>query len=446
MTAASTLPPRALTDPELLTVLSVDRSGALPGRPLAVVRPTSVDEVQDVMRWATTTRTPVVPRGAGSGLAGGATAADGAVILDLQALDRIIDIDPLDETATVEPGVITSHLDRTAREHGLFYAPDPASADLSTLGGNIATNAGGMRCIKYGVTADAVLGLDIVLSDGRLLHTGGATLKGVTGYDLTSLFVGSEGTLGVVVGARLRLRPVPSTVATATAAFDDVAGAADACTDLASARLTPSLLELLDARTLETIDRVQGTDLRSRGAALVICQADGDDARSQIEAIAAVLAKRATRVEHTTDDQQADELLRARRLALPSIEALGRPLIEDICVPRSRLAHAIAGIERIGTATGVSVHTFAHAGDGNVHPILSYDRSLTEPPAVVHDAARQIFALALELGGTLTGEHGIGLLKREFIGSEIGAIGLDVHASIKQALDPLGLLNAGKAF
>lgn len=441
------LPPGALTDPAALAAATSDRSGRPGAEPLAVVRAVDVDHVVEVLRWATSTRTPVVTRGGGSGLAGGAVATQGAVVLDVAGLDRIVSLDPVDEIAVVEPGVITADLDAAAREHGLFYAPDPASAHLSTIGGNIATNAGGMRCVKYGVTRDAVLGLEVVLADGRRLATGRGTLKGVTGYDLTSLLVGSEGTLGVIVGATLRLRPVPVAEATVAASFADVESAAAATSALAAGRLVPSVLELLDARTLATIDAAQGTSLSDRGGALVLARTDGPDAASQASAVTAVLGATATWSEHTEDAARADELLAARRLALPSIERFGRALIEDVCVPRSRLAEAVRGIEAISAETGVTVHTFAHAGDGNLHPIVSWDPRLgDEVPEDVQLAADRIFDLALELGGTLTGEHGVGLLKREHARRELGDTGLDVHRAIKHALDPLGLLNPGKAF
>ncbi|WP_245155970.1 FAD-linked oxidase C-terminal domain-containing protein [Nocardioides sp. 503] len=445
--------PGATTDPVALGTHRTDRSGGAgtagappPALPLALVRAASVEDVQATLRLAHEARVPVVPRGAGSGVAGGAIAGAGSVVLDISGMDRVLELDPVDEVAVVEPGVITAHLDAAAREHGLMYAPDPASAAISTLGGNIATNAGGMRCVKHGVTREAVLGLDVVLADGRLLRTGRRTLKGVAGLDLTSLFVGSEGTLGVIVGAALRLKPAPVVTLTAAAAYGDVRAAAAACAAVSRERLQPSLLELLDRATLKVVDRAQGTDLAARGGALVIAQADGPGARQEIEAIAAVLGKEATWVEQGVDDASSEQLLAARRLALPSIERFGRALIEDICVPRSRLADAIQGVEAIAARTGVAIYSFAHAGDGNLHPIISYDAALPEAPPAVHEAADAIFGLALDLGGTVTGEHGIGLLKREWLARELGPDSLDVHHSLKRALDPHGILNPGKAF
>jgi glycolate oxidase len=409
------------------------------------VRAAGVDDVRTTLRLAHEHRVAVVPRGAGSGVAGGAVATADVVVLDLSGMDRIVLLDPVDEIAVVEPGVVTADLDAAAREHGLTYAPDPASAGFSTLGGNIATNAGGMRCVKHGVTREAVLGLDVVLADGRLLRTGRRTVKGVAGLDLTSLFVGSEGALGVVVGATVRLKPAPATTLTAAAAYADVQAAADACAALTRERLQPSLLELLDHATLDVVDRAQGSDHAARGGALVIAQADGRGAAEEIDAITAVLAKEATWVERAVDHEAAERLLTARRLALPSIEQLGRALIEDICVPRSRLAEAFAGVSEIAASTGVAIFTFAHAGDGNLHPIISYDATLDEPPLAVRTAADAIFALALDLGGTVTGEHGIGLLKRDWLAREVGPDVLGVHHDIKAALDPRAVLNPGKA-
>ncbi|MFD4637058.1 FAD-binding oxidoreductase [Lentzea sp. NPDC058436] len=435
------------TTPDDLAALATDRSGASSGSlPLAIVRASTVDDVRQTLRLAHERRVPVVPRGAGTGLAGGAVAGRGEVVLDVSGLNRILSIDPVDEVAVVEPGVITAALDRAAGELGLRYAPDPASAEISTIGGNIATNAGGMRCVKHGVTREAVLGLDVVLADGRLISTGRPTVKGVAGLDLTALFVGSEGTLGVVVGATLRLRPLPVHTLTAVAAYDSVLAAATACSELARARREPSLLELLDGATLRVIDRAQGTDFAERGQALVIAQADGAAAEAEITAIGEVLGKEATWTSLAADPASSEELLFARRKALPSIERFGRALIEDICVPRSRLAEAFQGVERIADARGVEIYSFAHAGDGNLHPIIAYDRTADRPPEAVRQAGDDVFALALELGGTVTGEHGVGLLKRDWLAREAGDDVLDVHARIKSSLDPRGILNPAKGF
>jgi glycolate oxidase len=371
----------ATTAPAALERVRTDRSGATGALPRAVVEATSIEDVRAALSLARQHGVPLVTRGAGSGLGGGAL-ADGAVVLDLSRMNRIVELDPVDELAVVEPGVITADLDAAARAHGLFFAPDPASSAFSTVGGNIATNAGGIRCLKYGITRDAVLGLDVVLADGRLIHTGGRTVKGVAGYDLTSLFVGSEGTLGVIVGATLRLRPVPEHVATLAASFVSPEAA---CAAVQRLRLRPSLLELLDDATLAVIDRAQGTELSTRGGALLVAQFDGLAATAELDAAVSVLRPHATWLDHEADPE---ELLQARRLALPSIERFGRALIEDICVPRSQLAAAFTRLRAIREQTGAAMYTFAHAGDGNLHPILAYDRALPEPPDTTVEARR----------------------------------------------------------
>jgi glycolate oxidase len=427
-------------DPAALATRRLDRSGWPPeGTPAAVVFPRNAAEVSRTLRLASAAGTAIVPRGAGTGLSGAATAGAGTVVLDLSRMNRIVALSPEDGTALVEPGVITADLDRAAHEVGLRYAPDPASVEISTIGGNIATNAGGLRCAKYGVTRDSVLGQDVVLADGRTISTGRATLKGVTGYDLTGLFVGSEGTLGVVVRATLRLRPLPPATATIAASFADPAAAALA---LSRVRIQPVIAELLDAATLRAIDAAQGTSLAAEGGALLIVQTDG---AGEGDPVAAALAETATSVRVTADPVAAADLLAARRLALPSIERLGRPLIEDIGVPRSRMADAIVEIAAIGERHGVPICTLAHAGDGNVHPIIVVDPASATIPPAAQQAADEIFELALKLGGTLTAEHGIGTLKRAWLGRELGDTNHDLQRRLKAVFDPQGILNPGKA-
>ncbi|WP_436531211.1 FAD-binding oxidoreductase [Actinoplanes sp. HUAS TT8] len=421
-------------EPGVLASRRLDRSGWEPaGTPAAVAFPRSVAEVQAVLKGAQETRTPIVPRGAGTALTGATTAGTGEVVLDLAGLNRILDLRPADGVAVVEPGVITADLDRAAIAHGLRYAPDPASLELSTIGGNIATNAGGLRCAKYGVTRDAVLGLEVVLPGGELLRTGRSTLKGVAGYDLTGLFVGSEGTLGVIVSATLRLRPLPAADTTIAAYYPDIESAAAASVALAEARIQPVLTELLDQATLDAID----PGLRSSGSALLIVQTDDGSAEA-----ASVLAEGAVSVQVSDDP---DRLLYARRQALPSIERLGRPLIEDIAVPRSRLAEAVRSIGEISARHDVPICTLAHAGDGNLHPIIVAGAYGTPIPAAASRAADEIFELALALGGTVTGEHGIGVLKRQWLAREVGPFSLDLQHRLKAVFDPQGILNPGKA-
>lgn len=442
------LPAAALSTGAQAAPYATDRSGSQPdGVPLAVVHAANADHVRTTLRHAHALRVPVVPRGAGTGLSGGANAGAGTVVLDLSRMNRILDLDPHDQIAVVEPGVITAELDRAAGEFGLRYAPDPASAAISTVGGNIATNAGGLRCAKYGVTRDAVLGLDAVLADGTPIRTGRRTVKGVTGYDLTALLTGSEGTLGVITAATVRLRPVPEATATVAACFDTFAEGAEAVSALTAARLEPSMAELLDGPVLEAVDEAQGTDLRSRGGALLLLQCDGRSAAAEAEAELAVrlLRDRATSVETTSDPVEAERLLAARRLALPSLERLGRVLIEDIAVPRSQLAAAVREITAIAEHHDVRIFTFAHAADGNLHPILVLDPTSPDISNAAWQAVGDIFTAALRLGGTLTGEHGVGTLKRRWLADELGPEQHALQQRIKAAFDPHRILNPGKA-
>ncbi|MGP4004952.1 FAD-binding oxidoreductase [Streptomyces sp. 4N124] len=441
------LPEDALTTgPEATAPYATDRSGSRPdGEPLAVVHAANAEHVRTALRHAHALRVPVVPRGAGTGLSGGANAGTGTVVLDLSRMNRILELDPHDQVAVVEPGVITAELDRAAGEFGLRYAPDPASAAISTVGGNIATNAGGLRCAKYGVTRDAVLGLDVVLADGTRLRTGRRTVKGVTGYDLTALLTGSEGTLGVITAATLRLRPLPESTATVAAYFDTFAEGAEAVTALTAARLEPSMAELLDGPVLGAVDDAQGTDLRSRGGALLLVQCDGRAAAAEAELAARLLHGRATSVETTTDPAEADRLLAARRHALPALERLGRVLIEDIAVPRTQLAAAVREITTIAEHHDVRIFTFAHAADGNLHPILVLDPDTPGIPDAAWQAAGDIFTAALRMGGTLTGEHGVGTLKRRWLADELGPEQHALQQRIKAAFDPRHILNPGKA-
>ncbi|WP_237341724.1 FAD-binding oxidoreductase [Williamsia soli] len=423
---------------------SIDRSGFVPdGAPAVLVKAASVDDVRNAVRYATSAGLSVVIRGAGTGLAGGASAGDGSLVLDVSGLNRILEISPADELAVVEPGVITQALDTAAAEFGLRYAPDPASAAISTIGGNIATNAGGLRCVKYGVTGDSVLGLSIVLADGRLIHTGRRTAKGVAGLDLTSLFTGSEGTLGVIVAATVRLQPVPVNTITVAAYFDDVDEAAAATTAALTARVRPSLMELLDEASLREAQDHLGVRAESAGA-FVVAQADGFGAQAEADIIESSFRQFTSRVLVGDDPQAADHLLAVRRAALPALERHGRALIEDIAVPRSRIAEAIRAVTAIAARHDTAIYTFGHAGDGNLHPIIVVPESDTGAYERAVVAADEIFGTATELGGTITGEHGVGVLKRTWLERELGPEASEVQRTVRRALDPSGLFNPGK--
>jgi len=433
-------------DPAILALHSTDRSGYIPpSLPDGVVRARSIDDVVSTLKYASSHRLPVVTRGAGSGLAGGSSASAGEIVLDVSAMNQILSLDPVEHSAVVEPGVMNSAVSDAAKPHGLFYAPDPASMTYCSIGGNIATNAGGMRCAKYGVTRESVLGLTVVLADGSIVKTGGSTIKRVSGYDLTALMIGSEGTLGVVVEATLRLRPLSRKLATLEAYFSDIVEAAACASALVSSGVQPTILELMDGKTLDAIDEATGTDHGVRGRALLLVQTDGLGAGLEMEVLSGVTAAFTTEFRLTTDHDESEQLVQARREAIPSIQTRGHAYVGDVGVPRKHLAEMAQQIVNIGEEIGIDIYTIAHAGDGNLHPIL-----LIPPGQSIHQgppkkALEDIFWAANALGGTLTGEHGVGLLKREWLVPELGEASLRLQHSIKRVFDPLGILNPGKA-
>jgi glycolate oxidase len=438
---------RVITDPDLMESYRRDQTPVVSaGQPRCVVLASSTAEVAATLAWAERHQVPVVPRGGGTSLAGGATATDGCLVLSTARMTAIRELDPANEIAVAEAGVINADLDRAAAEHGLMYAPDPSSYEISTLGGNLATNAGGLRCVKYGVTRDSVLGLEVVLAGGRVVRTGRRTMKGVTGYDLTGLFVGSEGTLGVITSATLRLRPRPAQYpVTVAAGFTSVGAGASAVTAILAARLRPSLLELMDSATLRAIDDWKSTGFGDSVQALLIAQDDSESAERGGQLMQEIcLREGAVMAEVSQSEAESRQLLDLRRLSYPAIERLGVPLVEDVCVPRSRLPDMVARIEQAGERHGVFIATVAHAGDGNLHPVFLFDRGLAEVPPAVWKAADEVFRAALELGGTLTGEHGVGMIKRRWLADELGAESMAVHHAIKDALDPAGIMNPGK--
>ncbi|GAA3283190.1 FAD-binding oxidoreductase [Nesterenkonia halobia] len=440
------LPDRVVTDPEVLAACTADRSGhRAEAPPLAVVEAREVADVQQTCRIASAHGTPIVTRAAGTGLAGGAIAGGGEIVLSTRAMDRIQEISPADRLAVVEPGILNGDLNRALAAHDLWWAPDPASRDISTVGGNIAMNAGGLLCAKYGVTREAVLALTVVLADGRVIETGHRTVKGVSGYDLCALLIGSEGTLGVIVEATLRLEPLPEGPPTTIGAFfDSVDAAARAAAAITAGGHRIALMELMDEPTLAAVAAQADQDLLSRGRAHLLVQCDGPGAATLAESVVAVLTEHGGDVETASDEQRAAELLALRRAALPALEAQGTLLVEDIAVPRSRLAETFAAIRELEAAHGVTIPTTCHAGDGNLHPTFVVDGE--EVPAEVWAAAEALFAHALAVGGTLTGEHGIGLLKRAWLPDELGAEQLQLQRGIKAVFDPQGLLNPGKVF
>ncbi|MEU3143536.1 MULTISPECIES: FAD-binding oxidoreductase [unclassified Streptomyces] len=444
------LPPEAvLTDPDVTASYANDMASFCPaGTPAVVVLPRTVEQVQHVLRTATALRVPVVPQGARTGLSGAANATDGCIVLSLTRMDAILEINPVDRVAVVEPGVVNATLSRAVGEHGLCYPPDPSSWETCTIGGNIGTASGGLCCVKYGVTAEYVLGLDVVLADGRLMSTGRRTAKGVAGYDLTRLFVGSEGSLGVVVRATLALRPRPPEQLVLAAEFASGAAACDAVCRIMTGGHVPSLLELMDRTTVKAVNDMARMGLPESTEALLLAAFDTADPAADLAALGALCeAAGATRVVPAEDAAESELLLHARRLSLVALEAVkGTTMIDDVCVPRSRLGELVDGVERISEKYRLTIGVVAHAGDGNTHPTVCFDVRDPDESRRARESFDEIMALGLELGGTITGEHGVGFLKKEWLAREIGPVGMEMQRAVKQVFDPLNLLNPGKLF
>ncbi|KRT62934.1 MAG: FAD/FMN-containing dehydrogenase [Chloroflexi bacterium CSP1-4] len=418
-----------------------------PGWPLGVALAASTAEVATIVRLAAEHRTPIVPRGAGTGLSGGAIAVEGALTLVLTRMDRILEIDTANLVATVQPGVINADLGKAAAEHGLFYAPDPASFETCTIGGNLAENSGGLRCVKYGVTRDAVLGLEVVLADGTVIRTGGKNVKDVAGYDLTHLFIGSEGTLGVITEATLRLRPAPPPKLTLLAFFASVRAAGDAVTRITEAGIVPVTLELMDAFTIRAVDEAQHLGLDRDAGAMLMIESDAGGTAAEDELDRAEGACRdagATSLVRAADPTEADWLREARRKAHWSLEQAGVARMDDVGVPRSRVPEMLAAIERISAEHDLPVGVFGHAGDGNLHPTFVVDREDPTAEERINAARGRIYEAAIALGGTITGEHGTGTAKRAWLEAQRGPDAVRVMRAVKAALDPLGILNPGK--
>jgi glycolate oxidase len=424
------------------------------GTPVAALRATATAEVSAAVAACADLEVPIVTRGAGTGLSGGANAVDGCLLLDMSRMNRILEIDTDNQIAVVQPGVVNATLKDAVAQHGLWYPPDPASTPWSTIGGNVATNAGGLCCLKYGVTRDYVLGLEVVVGGpagryGSVARLGRRTTKGVSGYDLTGLFVGSEGTLGVITEVTLRLRPaVRSRPHTVVGAFPGLVEAGEAVALATRRGLVPAALELLDRTCMQAVEDWKHLGIDPSAAALLLAQIDtpGPSGAEDASALADAFATAgAAWVERSTDDAEAEALFEARRLAYPALERLGPVLTEDVCVPRSAVPAMLAHVERIAATTGVRIATIAHAGDGNLHPLLITPPDDAAARAAAISAFDQIVDQAIDLGGTVSGEHGIGLLKRTGMRRELGPEVMAMQRAVKDALDPMDLFNPGKA-
>ncbi len=417
------------------------------GMPLAVVRATSTEDVQAVVRIAASHGIPIVPRGAGSGLSGGSSAVAGGIVLSLDRM-RDVRIDVGTRMATVQPGAFNAEVKAAAATHGLWYPPDPSSYEFCSIGGNVATNAGGLCCVKYGVTTDYVLGMTVVLADGTAVRLGGPRVKDVAGLSLTKLFVGSEGTLGIITEVILRLIPAQPPPTTLVATFPTLSGATDAVIAITRAH-RPSMLEFMDRTTIAAVEEATRMGLDLEAEAMLVIQSDDHPAAATVEiaAIERLCAENgAAACYATSDPDEGEAFVEARRQAIPAVERKGRLLLEDVGVPIPRLSELVLGIERIAAARDVPIAVIAHAGDGNTHPLIVYDPAddMQHERALV--AYGEVMQLAMDLGGTITGEHGVGRLKRPWLADYLGPDVLELNLRIKNALDPQHILNPGAVF
>jgi glycolate oxidase len=439
----------ALTSPEELLCYSYD-STVLQQLPEAVTLPQSTEEVVDIVRLANREKIPIVPRGAGTNLAGGTIPIQGGIVLSLTRMTEILEIDPVNMVAVVQPGVVTGQLQAEVAKEGLYYPPDPASLKVTTIGGNVAMNAGGPHALKYGVTSDYVMGLEVVLPSGQVIRTGGKAIKNVTGYNLTQLFVGSEGTLGVITEITLRLIPQPRASGSVLAAFSELDDAATLVNRILHAGVTPGVIEIMDNMTIQTVDDYLKTGLPRDAAALLLIQVDGvtEAVEQELQVVSELCHdNRATLVEVARTPEDEEVLWKARRSISPSLTRV-RPnkLGEDISVPREAIPDVVRRIQEISCQRGLPIVIFGHISDGNLHPNILFDQGDPEELERVEAASGDIFEVATAVGGTLSGEHGIGLLKQKYLRLDLAPETIDVMRTIKRSLDPNNIMNPGKIF
>ena len=443
------LPADVLLDrPESTAGYRADQAAWAPaGTPAAVVRARTTEQVQQTVLSCIDHEVPVVGRGAGTGLSGAANAIDRCVVLSFERMNRVLAIDPLEKLAVVQPGVVNDDLRKVCAAQGLWYPPDPASSDVSTIGGNVNTNAGGICCVKYGVTGDYVLGLEMVTGTGEVVRLGRRTAKGVAGYDLTHLIVGSEGTLGLVTEVTVRLRPLRNPDHTVVGFFDSVVAAGEAVRLIGDRGVVPSALELVDRHVLRAVDEWKKMGLSAEADAILLARVDAPGVAAADEAAqvrACFDEGGATWSAVTDDEDEGEAFFAARRLAFTALERLGPTLSEDVCVPIGKVAQMLAAVEEIAARYDTRIANVAHAGDGNLHPLITTAPGDEEAAARAHQAFEEIIDAAIALGGTITGEHGVGLLKRRGLVSELGDPVIAMHRAVKDALDPHAILNPGK--
>lgn len=437
-------------DQEARVAHSYDGTPMLQSLPDGVIYPSSTEEVAEIMKVLSAYRVPLVCRGSGSNLCGGTVPVQGGIVMVMHRMNRILDVDMDNLTATVQPGIITAEFIAHVESLGMFYPPDPSSMKISTIGGNIAECSGGLRGLKYGTTKDYVIGLEAVLADGRILRTGGKLMKDVAGYDLTKLLIGSEGTLAVITEATLKLIPPPKTKRTMLAMYKDLYGAARTVSKIIKNQIIPATLEFMDNPTIRVVDDFAKLGLPLDMEAILLIEQDGDPetVERDMQRIRELCAEeQADRVEVAASREEAEKLLTARRSAFTALARL-RPttILEDATVPRSKIADMVLRINEIARKYNVSIATFGHAGDGNLHPTATTDARDHDEVERVEQAFEEIFAAAIELGGTITGEHGVGVVKSPYLEWKLGESGIEIMKGLKAVFDPNNILNPGKVF
>ena len=439
-----------LTSPEDTIPYGFDGTAALKGPVSVVVLPGSTEEISAVVKFAAEYGRAIVTRGSGTGLSGGSVPSEGCIILCLTRLDKILSVDAANLTVRAQCGVITAAIDAAVQKHGLFYPPDPGSMKISTIGGNVAENSGGLRGLKYGVTRDYVMGLEVVLPDGRIAQFGNACVKDVAGYSMKDLFIGSEGTLGIITEVLLKVLPRPAARRTMLASYDRMEDAAQTVSDIIAAKIIPCTLEFLDRMTIGCVEDYAKIGLPRDCEALLLMETDGHPAAVAEEAeqmLALARARGARDVRVARDDAEALQLASARRSAFAALARV-RPttILEDVTVPRDKLAEMVAFVAEVAKKHKLLVGTFGHMGDGNLHPTFLTDERDAAEMARVHEALEEIVTKTLALGGTITGEHGVGLAKKAWLRRQVGENSHDLMREIKRAWDPRNLLNPGKIF
>ncbi len=441
---------QVLTSREDLIPYSFDGTAALNQMPGCVVFVTTTEQIAGVLKLANVTRTPLVTRGSGTGLSGGSLPSPDCIVMCTARMNRILEVDRANLTMLVEPGVTTLQVADAAAAVGLFYPPDPGSMKISTIGGNVAENSGGLRGLKYGITRNYVMGLEVVLPDGEVLFTGNKCVKDVAGYSIKDLFVGSEGTLGVITKVLLKLIPKPAAKKTMVATYSAMDAAAQTVSDIIAAQIIPCTLEFLDRTTIHCVEDFAKAGLPLDCEALLLMETDGHPAAVEDEAAKmAELARKngAMEVRVARDEAEATKLATARRSAFSALARLApTTILEDATVPRSELARMIRFVEAVAKKHNLRIGTFGHMGDGNLHPTFLTDERNTAEMHRIHEAFKEIFDEAIRLGGTITGEHGVGVAKKDFLPKFVGDASLRVHRELRKALDPHGILNPGKMF